>query len=52
MIRPAAVANNQIPAVWGAAINGLITGTAASIDARVTTLIGQAFNQSPYLKLQ
>jgi hypothetical protein len=52
MVNPPATADNKIPAVWGAAINGLVTGSDASIDARIQTLVTQAFNQSPYLKVQ
>jgi len=49
MVKPPA-SNNQIPGVWAAAINGLVTGTDAQLDARIKTLIQQAFNQSPYIK--
>jgi hypothetical protein len=41
--------NGQITAIWSAAINGLVTGTDASIQGRITTNIQQAFQQSPYL---
>lgn len=39
-----------VKGVWGSAINGLMTGTAASTTTRIITSINQAFNQSPYLK--
>jgi hypothetical protein len=48
----AQTAPNKVPAIWAATINGLVTGTDASIDGRVTFLIQQAFTQSSYLKLQ
>jgi len=39
----------EIPAIWAGAINGLITGSDASILGRLNGLIAQAFDQSPYL---
>ncbi len=37
------------PILWVAGINGLLEGTAPGVTARITTLIRQAFDQSPYL---
>jgi hypothetical protein len=34
---------------WGAVINGLLSSSTANTAARVERLIGQAFDQSPYL---
>jgi len=39
----------EIPGVWGAIINGLLSSSNATTAARVTDLIEQAFTQSPYL---
>ncbi|MCH7933605.1 MAG: DUF4136 domain-containing protein [Gemmatimonadetes bacterium] len=39
----------QAPVLWVAGINGLLEGSAASQTARITNLIDQAFDQSPYL---
>jgi len=39
----------EIPAVWTGVINGLLQGSDANIVARLEGLIGQAFDQSPYL---
>ena len=38
-----------IPIIWSAFLNGLVTGSEASIQTRVTNGINQAFDQSPYL---
>lgn len=43
-------AAKRLPAVWGAAIRGLLEGTAAEIEARLYQDIDRAFAQSPYLK--
>ena len=39
-----------VNAVWGAAINGLLEGSDASLSARVEKSIDQAFAQSTYLQ--
>lgn len=39
----------EVVNVWGAAINGLLEDSKASIEARVQKGIDQAFQQSPYL---
>lgn len=38
-----------VPIVWNALINGLVTGSDASLEARIRTNINQAFDQSSYL---
>ena len=38
-----------LPIAWNAIINGLVTGSDASTEARIRTTINQAFDQSPYL---
>ena len=38
----------EIPAIWGAAINGLLGSTAGN-QAFITQTVEQAFRQSPYL---
>ncbi|MDH3708292.1 MAG: DUF4136 domain-containing protein [Cyclobacteriaceae bacterium] len=43
------VADQEIPIIWSAFLNGLATGSSASIEARINTNINQAFDQSPYL---
>ena len=40
----------NIPVVWTAIFNGLAEGDATNINARITTGLGKAFAQSPYLK--
>ncbi len=54
MIAPAKIGPlaDTITAVWVAGINGLLQGSAASISARITSTIDQAFDQSPYLTLR
>jgi hypothetical protein len=42
--------DEEIPNIWLGAINGLATGSDASIRARINDLIDQAFEQSPYLR--
>ena len=37
------------PILWVAGINGLLEGSDTGITARITNLIDQAFDQSPYL---
>ncbi len=37
------------PVLWVAAINGLLEDSTSGIVTRITNLIGQAFDQSPYL---
>ncbi|MDQ4139765.1 MAG: DUF4136 domain-containing protein [Bacteroidota bacterium] len=41
--------NNRFPSVWTGALNGLLVGSEANYQARVTNAINQAFSQSPYL---
>jgi hypothetical protein len=36
--------------VWASGINGLLSGTTSSDNARITNAIDQAFVQSPYIK--
>ena len=38
------------PVMWLAALNGVLTGSSISQQSRITTLIRQAYSQSPYLK--
>ena len=38
------------PIVWVAGINGLLGSSATGLAARITNLIDQAFDQSPYLR--
>ena len=40
----------RLPAIWLGGVNGLLDGSDAAINARITTSIDQAFDQSPYLK--
>jgi Domain of unknown function (DUF4136) len=44
------VDTDNVPVVWNSIFNGLAEGNASSINARLTTSIGKAFAQSPYLK--
>ncbi len=37
------------PVLWLAAINGILSGSSTGLTARITNLIGQAYDQSPYL---
>ncbi|MFY0601616.1 MAG: DUF4136 domain-containing protein [Cyclobacteriaceae bacterium] len=41
--------DKQVPIIWSAVINGLITGSENSIAERTTLNINTAFDQSPYL---
>jgi len=41
--------SDQIPVVWTGLVNGLLEGSANSINQRVNNSINQAFEQSPYL---
>jgi hypothetical protein len=43
--------DQQFPAIWGAAMNGLL-GSASGNQAFITQVIEQAFRQSPYLRAQ
>ena len=43
------LAEEEIPIIWSAFLNGLVTSNAAGTEARITTNINQAFDQSPYL---
>lgn len=38
-----------VPIIWNAFLNGLVTGSDSSIEARIITNINQAFDQSSYL---
>ena len=49
MIDPNAIAGEVIPGHWGGIINGLLSSSNATTAARVTDLIDQMFDQSPYL---
>lgn len=40
---------DKIPVVWTGVVNGLLEGSATSINQRVNNSINQAFEQSPYL---
>jgi hypothetical protein len=40
---------DNAPILWVAGLNGLLTSSAAGQTARITNLIDQAFDQSPYL---
>lgn len=42
--------SDLLPVEWTCIVNGLLEGSTASIQARITTDINQAFKQSPYLK--
>ena len=42
----------QANSIWSGVINGMLEGTDAEILARVNTSISQAFEQSPYLRVQ
>jgi hypothetical protein len=41
--------DQDFDAVWGAAVDGLLSSSAASNVARLLPGIDQAFDQSPYL---
>ena len=47
--RPDPEDDDNAPVLWVAGINGLLEGSAAGLTARITNLIDQAFDQSPYL---
>ncbi|MEN2281194.1 DUF4136 domain-containing protein [Algoriphagus sp. SE2] len=42
-------ASDKIPVVWTGVVNGLLEGSANSINKRVNDSINKAFEQSPYL---
>ena len=42
-------ANSRFPMVWTASLNGLLSGSNVTDQARVISAIAQAFQQSPYL---
>ena len=44
------VEEERLPAAWTAIINGLMEGSSAGIQVRITDRISQAFEQSPYLR--
>ena len=39
-------------AIWGAVVNGMLEGTDPEILARISNSLSQAFDQSPYLRVQ
>jgi len=39
----------KVPIIWTGAINGIISGSDASINSRITKQMTQVFEQSPYL---
>ena len=43
-------ADYKIPVLWSGIADGLLQGSTASIQSRVTKELNQCFNQSPYLK--
>lgn len=43
-------ADDKIPVLWTGIADGLLQGSTASIQSRVTKELNQCFNQSPYLK--
>ena len=43
-------ADDKIPVLWTGIADGLLQGSTASIQSRVTKELNQWFNQSPYLK--
>ncbi len=51
MVNPIAPADNMLPVMWVAGINGLLSGSETGISARITRTIDQAFAQSPYLSV-
>lgn len=40
----------KIPIVWSGGLNGIISGSEGSMEARITEQMKQLFDQSPYLK--
>jgi hypothetical protein len=42
-------ATGEIPVLWDAALNGLLSGSSSGKTQRITNGINQAFKQSPYL---
>jgi len=42
--------DKKLPVAWVGILNGLVEGTDAEIQSRITTNINQMFIQSPYLK--
>lgn len=42
--------DDKIPVIWTGVINGLLTGSSASYNTRVTKNVNQMFTQSLYLK--
>jgi hypothetical protein len=42
----------QVPAIWIAALRGLLEGSSADAEARINQAIDRAFEQSPYLGAQ
>ena len=39
----------KVPVVWTGAMNGILSGSDASLQGRITTQMNQIFEQSPYL---
>ena len=48
-LRRADPAAMQIPAIWTAALRGLLEGSAVDAPFRIDQAIDRAFSQSPYL---
>ena len=48
----AGAAADELPAVWGALLNGFVSSNAGSNASRITEGIDNAFGQSPYLGRQ
>jgi hypothetical protein len=42
--------SKRIPVIWAGAMNGILEGSDASIEARINNSVNQLFDQSPYLK--
>jgi hypothetical protein len=51
MVESVPSTGEEIPARWGAIINGLLSSSTANTAARALSLVGQAFEQSPYLDI-
>ena len=48
-VNGASEVEETFPIIWNGLINGLVTGSDASVGARINTNINQAFDQSQYL---
>jgi len=49
--RTAMAGSDNAPVAWSMIVNGLAEGDQTNIATRITNSIGQAFKQSPYLKI-